>query len=276
MHPKFHARQHSGAGLALLMLIALGCATASVQTLSAPPRDGTLAKPPVLLIYDFATSAYDVAVDSLGPSVISSGSQTSKQAKTAHKIAQLLSEKLAEKLNARGIRAKRATDGDIPPIDAFILSRLERADLDPSPEADKTALIRRVSFDLTGLPPELGEIDAFVSDESPRAYEKVVDRLLASPDFVTYWTFRFASLLRIRSLPNDERVARAYQDWVRARIEAGTPYDAMVRALITTLGDSHENGAAAFYRMTSDARAHAEFMSETFLGARLRCASATI
>ena len=121
MHPKFHARQHSGAGLALLMLIALGCATASVQTLSAPPRDGTLAKPPVLLVYDFATSAYDVAVDSLGPSVISSGSQTSKQAKTAHKIAQLLSEKLAQKLNARGIRAKRATDGEIPPIDAFIL-----------------------------------------------------------------------------------------------------------------------------------------------------------
>ena len=68
-------------------------------------------------------------------------------------------------------------------IDAFILARLEKEGLSPSREADKTTLIRRLTFDLTGLPPTISEVDAFVADRSPNAYEKVVDRLLASPAF---------------------------------------------------------------------------------------------
>jgi hypothetical protein len=67
------------------------------------------------------------------------------------------------------------------PIDAFILTRLDQAKLKPSPEADKTTLIRRVTLDLTGLPPTPGEVDAFLADSSDNAYEKVVDRLLKSP-----------------------------------------------------------------------------------------------
>ena len=68
-------------------------------------------------------------------------------------------------------------------IDRFILARLEAEGLKPSPEADKATILRRVTFDLTGLPPTLAEIDAFLADESPNAYEKVVDRLLASPHY---------------------------------------------------------------------------------------------
>jgi hypothetical protein len=67
-------------------------------------------------------------------------------------------------------------------VDRFILSRLEKEGLTPSPEADKRTLIRRVSYDLIGLPPTPEEVAAFVTDSSPNAYEKVVDRLLASPD----------------------------------------------------------------------------------------------
>jgi hypothetical protein len=69
------------------------------------------------------------------------------------------------------------------PIDQFILARLEAAGLKPSPEAAKEILIRRVSFDLTGLPPTLQELDQFLNDRSPKAYEKVVDRLLASSSY---------------------------------------------------------------------------------------------
>ena len=68
-------------------------------------------------------------------------------------------------------------------IDAFIAARLQREKLMPSAEADKATLIRRVTFDLTGLPPTLAEVDAFVKDDSPDAYEKVVDRLLKSPHY---------------------------------------------------------------------------------------------
>ena len=69
------------------------------------------------------------------------------------------------------------------PIDAFVLARLEREGLQPSPEADKPTLLRRVTLDLTGLPPTPAEVDAFLADKSPNAYEKVVDRLLASPRY---------------------------------------------------------------------------------------------
>jgi hypothetical protein len=69
------------------------------------------------------------------------------------------------------------------PIDAFVLSRLEEQNLKPSPEADREILIRRVTLDLTGLPPTLAEVDSFLHDKSTRAYEKVVDRLLASPRY---------------------------------------------------------------------------------------------
>src|SRR2546425_796532 len=65
-------------------------------------------------------------------------------------------------------------------IDYFILEQLEKKGLKPSPEADKATLIRRASFDLTGLPPTIGEVDAFLADDSPEAYEKLVDRLLSS------------------------------------------------------------------------------------------------
>ncbi|MEP7339219.1 MAG: DUF1549 domain-containing protein, partial [Acidobacteriota bacterium] len=69
------------------------------------------------------------------------------------------------------------------PIDAFVLARLEKESLKPSSEADKATLLRRVSLDLTGLPPALADVDAFIADKSPDAYEKVVDRLLASPRY---------------------------------------------------------------------------------------------
>ena len=68
-------------------------------------------------------------------------------------------------------------------IDRFILHRIEKNGLRPAPEADRVTLIRRVTFDLTGLPPTPTEIDGFVSDCSPNAYEKLVDRLLASPAY---------------------------------------------------------------------------------------------
>jgi hypothetical protein len=72
-------------------------------------------------------------------------------------------------------------------IDRFILARLEREGLRPSPEADPTTLIRRLSFDLTGLPPTIEEVDQFLADKSSEAYEKLVDRLLESPHYGKGW-----------------------------------------------------------------------------------------
>src|SRR5205823_4189785 len=73
------------------------------------------------------------------------------------------------------------------PIDRFILARLEKEGITPSPEADRATLIRRLSLDLVGLPPTPAEVDAFVSDRRCDAYERLVDRLLASPHYGERW-----------------------------------------------------------------------------------------
>src|SRR5690349_2927851 len=77
------------------------------------------------------------------------------------------------------------------PIDAFILSALQAKNLTPSPPADRITLIRRLTLDLIGLPPTPEEIDAFVRDRSPNAYEKVVDRLLASQHYGERWALKW-------------------------------------------------------------------------------------
>src|SRR5436309_644962 len=82
------------------------------------------------------------------------------------------------------------------PIDSFILAKLEAADLRPSPEADKIALLRRVTFDLTGLPPSDAELATFLADRSAAAYDHVVDRLLASPRYGERWARHWLDLAR--------------------------------------------------------------------------------
>ena len=84
------------------------------------------------------------------------------------------------------------------PIDAFILARLEQEGLQPSPEASRETLIRRVSLDLIGLPPTLKEIDDFVNDQRPDAYERLVDRLLANPHYGERWARPWLDLARYR------------------------------------------------------------------------------
>ena len=104
------------------------------------------------------------------------------------------------------------------PIDNFVLARLEKEGLTPSPEADRETLIRRVSLDLVGLPPTLEEVDAFVADKSPDAYEKVVDRLLASPHYGERWARPWLDLARYADTngyeKDDRRTAWKYRDWV--------------------------------------------------------------
>ena len=104
------------------------------------------------------------------------------------------------------------------PIDRFVLARLEREGLAPAPEADRETLIRRVSLDLTGLPPTLAEVDAFLADTSADAYEKVVDRLLASPHYGERWARPWLDLARYADTNGYEkdrrRSAWMYRDWV--------------------------------------------------------------
>ena len=91
------------------------------------------------------------------------------------------------------------------PIDAFLLARLEAERLHPAPEADRVTLIRRLAYDLTGLPPAPEDVDAFLADREPGAYERLVDRLLASPQYGEHWARHWLDLVRYGETNGYER-----------------------------------------------------------------------
>jgi hypothetical protein len=115
------------------------------------------------------------------------------------------------------------------PIDQFVLERLEREGMKPSAEADARTLIRRVSFDLTGVPPTSAELNAFVRDTSPDAYEKLVDRLLASPRYGERMAFRWLEAARYADTNGYQTDAARdmwrWRDWVIDAFNRNLPYD---------------------------------------------------
>jgi mono/diheme cytochrome c family protein len=118
------------------------------------------------------------------------------------------------------------------PIDAYILARLEKDHLKPSPEADMATLLRRLSLDLIGLPPTPAELDAFLADNSPNAYEKQVDRLLKSPHYGERWGRVWLDAARYADSDGYEkdkpRFVWAYRDWVINALNRDLPYDQFI------------------------------------------------
>ena len=116
------------------------------------------------------------------------------------------------------------------PVDRFVLARLEREGLSPSAEADKSTLMRRLSLDLTGLPPEPDQVQDFLRDNRPEAYQELVDRLLDSPQFGEQWALQWLDLARYADSDGYEqdRVrpwAWRYRDWVIDALNRDLPFD---------------------------------------------------
>lgn len=143
-------------------------------------------------------------------------------------------------------------------FDYFVLARLEREGLAPSPEADAYTLARRVALDLTGLPPEPGAVDAFVRDKSAGAYERFVDQMLASPQYGERWARVWLDLARYADTQGYEKDNRRtiwpYRDWVIRAFNSNMPFDRFTLAQIA--GDLLPNAseddliATGFHRNT--------------------------
>lgn len=144
------------------------------------------------------------------------------------------------------------------PLDHFILARLEREQLKPQPEADRYTLIRRVALDITGLPPTLEEVDQFVTDKSPDAYEKLVDRLLARPSYGEHWARMWLDLARYADsagyADDPPRTIWLYRDWVIRAFNENKPFDQFtIEQIAGDLLPAPEEGqliATAFHRNT--------------------------
>ncbi len=121
----------------------------------------------------------------------------------------------------------------ISPIDRHILAHLEAAGLSPAADAERSTLLRRISFDLVGLPPTLSELNDFLADHSPDAYDKVVDRLLSSPRFPEKWAQHWLDLVRYaetRGHESDYAIPHAfrYRDYVLKSLSSDVPFDTFV------------------------------------------------
>ncbi len=118
------------------------------------------------------------------------------------------------------------------PVDAHVLAKLEKEGMAPSPEADKVTLLRRLSLDVVGLPPTIAEVDAFLADKAPNAYDKQVERLLASPHYGERWARHWLDAARYADSDGYEkdmfRWIWMYRDWVIGALNRDLPYDQFV------------------------------------------------
>jgi hypothetical protein len=180
-------------------------------------------------------------------------------------------------------------------VDAFILSALQSQNLEPSSDTDPSTLIRRVTFDLTGLPPTLEEVEEFVADPSPRAFRKVVDRLLASPAFgerlAIYWLdlVRYADTVGYHG--DQDHNASPYRDYVIEALNDDTPLDEFTREQLAgdllpeptesqriatgynrLLQTSHEGGVQPKEYLAIYAADRIRNLSNVWMGATVGCA----
>jgi hypothetical protein len=157
------------------------------------------------------------------------------------------------------------------PIDAFILQRLAEEGLAHSQQADRATLLRRLSFGLTGLPPTLAEQDAFLADLSPLAYERLVDRLLASPHCGERWGQHWLDLARFAETDGFEfdqarPDAWRYRDWVASALNRDLPYDEFVRLQLA--GDEIRPGDPAAFIATGFSRCYPDMVDLNDQGLR--------
>jgi len=179
-------------------------------------------------------------------------------------------------------------------IDQFILAKLEEKQMFPAPDATKEALLRRATYDLTGLPPTPQEVQSFVADSSPQAFAKVVDRLLASPAYGERWGRHWLDTARYSdTIGGDRNLARtgnyrypyawAYRDWVIKAVNEDMPYDQFIVQQLAAdkLQDNKEENLAALGFLTVGERFRnvndiindrIDVVSKGFLGLTVTCA----
>lgn len=163
--------------------------------------------------------------------------------------------------------------GSVSGIDQYIEAKLSQLGIPVSAQADDVSFLRRVCLDLTGRLPTPSQFVEFQTGQSDTRRQDWVEQLLASEEFVEFWTYRFAQLLRMQPIAKDQGGLAAYHGWLRYQISGDVGYDQIVTQLLGARGNTQQIGAANFFRTAPGPREQAEFVSELLMGARLRCAN---
>ena len=157
-------------------------------------------------------------------------------------------------------------------IDELVLAQLRQLHLEPAPPCDDATFVRRAYLDTIGRLPTAEEVRGFVADTAPGKRERLADLLLARPEYVDYWTYKWSDVLLVTGSKLRPAAVDAYSRWIRDRVAANVPWDALVRELVTAKGSSLENGATNFFAVHQDPETMAENTAQAFLGLSINCA----
>ena len=158
-------------------------------------------------------------------------------------------------------------------IDHLVNQKLQKVKVLPSDLCTDAEFLRRIYLDLTGLPPTPEQVRAFLADPAPSRVKRaaVVDRLIGSPEFVDHWTNKWSDLLDCNRKYLGEKGAWTFRHWIHQAIATNMPYDQFARTLMTATGDTFDNPAANFYRVSSDPDTATENVTQLFMGVRFSC-----
>jgi hypothetical protein len=157
-------------------------------------------------------------------------------------------------------------------IDTAIAGQIAALGLDCSPPADDATFLRRVYFDVIGVPPTAEEARAFLADTAPDKRNALIEKLLSREEYVDYWTNRWADLLLVSGRHLRPPAVKAYHQWLRGEVKQNTPWDQVARQVVTARGSSMKQGATNFFAVHQDAESMAENVSQAFMGLSINCA----
>jgi hypothetical protein len=157
-------------------------------------------------------------------------------------------------------------------IDGLVWNNLQKLGIQPSDLADDATFMRRAYLDVIGTLPTAKEARRFLSEAAPDKRAKLVDELLARPEYVDYWTMRWADLLRADQLTITPQGAVAMTRWLRKLIAANRPYDQFAHEVLIVQGSTQAEGPAAFYKAFDTPETVSRSISQLFLGVRIACA----
>lgn len=158
-------------------------------------------------------------------------------------------------------------------IDEFVAAKWQRMKILPSELCTDADFIRRVYLDLTGLPPSVEDVRAFLADATDTRVkrEALVDKLIASPAFVDQWANKWADMLMVNSKFLGEEGAKLFRDWIREQVAANTPYDKFAYSILTASGSNKDNPAASYYKTLRTPEETMENTTHLFLATRFNC-----
>jgi hypothetical protein len=157
-------------------------------------------------------------------------------------------------------------------IDELNLAQLEQLHLKPSPPCDDATFLRRAFIDTIGRLPTPEEVREYLADTSPARKQRLVDLLLARPEFIDYWAYKWSDILLVSGARLRPAAVDAYYRWIRDRVAENTPWDQFVRQVVTSRGSSIDNGATNFYAVHQDPETMAENVAQAFLSLSINCA----